>query len=170
MKSMIATVLTAAVLIFATEGVEATSVNNLEGASVQFDAASGGLEIDCRPFGSKLSTAFQFDNVLKLTVEEFVFFTLNNESSPVFHADENDAWGLFKPDPDGDLHHFSRKWIGGLFTTGLRDTDASSRDTSISADSASVIPLPATLPLFFAGLILMAFVGWCKRRRANIRR
>ena len=169
MKSLIATVLAAAVLWFATEGVEAAPVNNLDGVSVQFDPASGGLRIDHRPFGNKLGTAFQFDNVLMLTVEEFILRPPANESSSIFQGDENSSWSLFKPDSDGDPHYFSRKWLGSLITTGPRNADAVPRDTSISTDSASVIPLPAALPLFFAGLILMAFVGWCKRGKPHIR-
>ncbi len=74
------------------------------------------------------------------------------------------SWGIGS---DG-THTFDETWTGTLFGIGAHDPhwqDWSRDDFKISGMSVSVVPLPAALPLYGAGMAVLGFIGWRRKKR-----
>jgi len=104
--------------------------------------------------------------------------TVTLESVTFSLVDSNDEFSFFfDTEPDGVLnpisynvdipgsgvgtYNFVSTWTAGMFGIGAWD---SSDNFKIKSLTVSVVPLPATLPLYAAGLALLAFFGRRKKR------
>ncbi len=65
--------------------------------------------------------------------------------------------------PIGSSYTFLGTYIGQTFGFGAR---GSHDDYYLKSVTVSAVPLPAALPLYGAGLAVIGFVGWRKRRKA----
>ncbi|WP_373085180.1 VPLPA-CTERM sorting domain-containing protein [Sneathiella sp.] len=119
---------------------------------------------------------FSFDQKVSLETVAFTYF--DDEVSwnwkQGWHSAGNDEFsGFLDTDNDGllnlvginfDANPFNAGGIiGKLFGIGAWDNND---DFKIKSMTVSAVPLPAALPLYGAGLAVMGFVGWRKRRKA----
>ncbi|MBL4905936.1 MAG: hypothetical protein JKX94_00665 [Sneathiella sp.] len=59
--------------------------------------------------------------------------------------------------------------LGSVLTVGMRVSSPGDWIRVVTASSTlSVIPLPAGLPLYGAGIALLSFIGWCRRSRPTM--
>lgn len=139
----------------------------------------GGLGTTTHPFDSH--------EVDGATRNDLVIFDFNQtvilESVTFSLVDSNDEFSFFfDNEPDGTLdpisfnvnipgigigtYNFVSTWEGSLF--GIGAYDGSFRhgidNFKIKSMTVSVVPLPATLPLYAAGLALLAFFGRRRKR------
>lgn len=87
----------------------------------------------------------------------------DDEFSFLADTDNNGSLNLITTNSDGNPYVFSPSPIGDLFGIGAWDNNDDFRIASIEV---SAVPLPAALPLYGAGLAVMGFAGWRKRRKA----
>ncbi|MEX1034494.1 MAG: VPLPA-CTERM sorting domain-containing protein [Sneathiella sp.] len=116
---------------------------------------------------------FDFDQVVKL--ETIVFSYFDDEvhwfwGSPT----PNDEFsGFLDTDGDGVLNLVGVNFDGNPFNVGGIAGEifgigawGNNDDFKIKSMTVSAVPLPAALPLYGAGLAVLGFVGWRKRRKA----
>ncbi|MCR9215063.1 MAG: VPLPA-CTERM sorting domain-containing protein [Proteobacteria bacterium] len=80
-----------------------------------------------------------------------------------FFAEKDGEYQQIANNLDGNPYNFIYDWIGDKFGIGASDKND---EFLIKSITVSAVPLPAALPLYGAGLAVMGFVGWRKRRKA----
>lgn len=80
-----------------------------------------------------------------------------------FFAEVDGEYQLIANNLDGNPYNFIYDWIGDKFGIGASDKND---EFLIKSITVSAVPLPAALPLYGAGLAVLGFVGWRKRRKA----
>ncbi|MCG8493609.1 MAG: VPLPA-CTERM sorting domain-containing protein [Sneathiellales bacterium] len=75
-------------------------------------------------------------------------------------------------DPAGwnnpSIYNFAQDWIGLTFGVGAEGKHDGFKIKSITVEPhLSVVPLPAALPLYGAGVAILGFMGWRRKRKAS---
>jgi hypothetical protein len=96
---------------------------------------------------------FEFETEYKTCILFVICFNVEKEAENDGSIDRHLSIALFQ-DVDGSLI--------ALFGDGSGDSDMDDMAVRIS-----VVPLPAALPLYGAGLAVMGFIGWRKRQKAT---
>ncbi|PHQ72228.1 MAG: hypothetical protein COB93_01105 [Sneathiella sp.] len=101
----------------------------------------------------------------------YCYYTYQNvpagDDEFAFFADtDSDGFERKASNVDGNPYVFAQDWISQTFGFGAEGRDDEWRVASVTVAAISAVPLPAALPLYGAGLAVMGFVGWRKRRKA----
>jgi len=116
---------------------------------------------------------FDFDRNVTLESVSFTHVDSNDEFSFFFDAGADGSLDFdnlsFNVDiPGSGTYTFAQIWTGDLFGIGAYDGSFFSTDNfKISGMSVSVVPLPAALPLYGAGMAVLGFIGWRRKKRLS---
>ncbi len=128
-------------------------------------------EVDGK-YGNDL-IVFDFDRTVTLESVSFTHVDRDDGFSFFFDAGadgslDSDNLGFNVDIPESGTYSFAKVWTGDLFGIGAYDgTIFNTDDFKISGISVSVVPLPAALPLFGAGLLVTGFIAH-RRKRKNL--
>ncbi len=117
---------------------------------------------------------FEFSQSVILESVSFSFVDGNDEFSFFF---DNEPDGTLDPIsfnidiPGGGTYTFASIWDGTLFGIGAFDGSlfTPADNFKIKGMSVSVVPLPAALPLYGAGIVILGLVGWMRKKRQTIK-
>jgi|GEM_PF-6643708 len=90
----------------------------------------------------------------------------------VGQEDDIDGANPYSSDIDANLYflHFGGGYMAFLFDSvqsGISIEGTPRGLSNLRAFNVSVVPLPAALPLYGAGIALLGFIGWRKRHKGN---
>ena len=125
--------------------------------------------------GSYGNDLIVFDFNTDVTLQSVSFTHVDSNDHFSFFFDQGDNGSLddinFNVDiPNSGTYAFFGTWTGDLFGIGAHDPnllDWSRDDFKISGMSVSVVPLPAALPLYGAGMAVLGFIGWRRKKRLS---
>lgn len=161
-------------------GVSASRYSNSvvdDGKIGQIGGTSGGLYINnsrkkqISGSGKKEVAVFQFSENVILESIKFVGFG-SFENFAFFFDSNNDGnfdfvqKGLTTRDKHGRYTFLdSLLKTGNRFAIGALGAGDAFKIDSITVSKLSVVPLPAGLPLYGAGLAVLGFIGWRRKRK-----
>lgn len=111
---------------------------------------------------------FDFDQEIILESVTFTHVDSNDDFRFFFESGSTlTDWGsnidIPGSGPSG-TYIFNAIWAGDLFGIGARDTFDNFK---ISGMTVSAVPLPAALPLYGAGMAIIGFIGWRRKKRLS---
>ncbi|MEP3244517.1 MAG: VPLPA-CTERM sorting domain-containing protein [Sneathiella sp.] len=115
-------------------------------------------------FGNDL-IVFDFDR--NVTIESVSFTHVDRDDEFSFFFDLGNDGSLddinFNVDiPGSGTYSFFGTWTGDTFGIGAYDYNDNFK---ISGMTVSAVPLPAALPLYGAGMAVIGFIGWRRKKR-----
>ena len=157
MKSWIKTVSCTVVITLCSFSVEADSLHDPHEAKKELSKAE---------WFSKLHQQQEGQNILAFASEKFRSIPPGKKINMSFDEEDSDPFQLFSGKKLENPDEIRRNWINLLFGIRSWNIENEGRFPSISVHSTSVVPLPATLPLFAAGL---GGILWLRRLRFSSR-
>ncbi len=117
---------------------------------------------------------FQFSQ--NVTLESISFNYYQNDSNGAdafaffFDSDDDGKLELVNGNLDAnssDTYMFLNAFLktGNMFGIGAIDGAHDFKIASLTVSNLSVVPLPAGLPLYGAGLVILGFIGWRRKRK-----
>jgi len=166
-------------MAFSSGGIGMTAYSAREDSSVLSNAGkltqtSGGLGVDLGrrdsdqvdSFGIDEAVIFVFDQVVALETVYLSSFGHFDEWAFFFDTDNNGSLDEVFLSNSANPYNFPTAYVGTTFGIGASGTGFNQEAFRIKGLAVSAVPLPAALPLYGAGLAVMGFVGWRKRRKA----
>ncbi len=160
--------------VTATPGAFVTSGGGTVTAQGQIGQYTGGLGVtnpsdsDHQVDGSGWNdiVVFDFSQDVILQSVTFSYFGGNDDFSFFFdNLDDGDLDGIaYNVDTNTNTYTFNSVWNGDLFGIGALDRND---EFKIKSMTVSAIPLPAALPLYGAGLAVLGFIGWRRKRNQS---
>ncbi|WP_415236527.1 VPLPA-CTERM sorting domain-containing protein [Sneathiella sp.] len=122
---------------------------------------------------------FSFDQNVTIKSVSFSYVDRDDEFTFLFDLGPNgvlDAINYSVDIPSNGTYIFQGIWTGSLFGIGAFDDDTSRRWQRSNMDDfkisgmvvdpvISTVPLPAALPLYGAGIAILGFFGWRRKKR-----
>lgn len=146
--------------------VDTSEIGQINGAGLVIKSWSGDdHEIDGDVYNDV--AVFQFDQNVTLESVSFNFFEGDDDFAFFFDVGNDGSLNLIDGDIDAnplDYYDFTGIYLlnGDLFGIGAL---AYNDDFKIASVTVSAIPLPAAFPLYAAGMAVLGFMGWRRKRR-----
>lgn len=143
--------------------------SNTNGLYISWGSNDNTHEIDGS--GKDEVAVFQFSQDVKFESVSFNYFGGNDDFAFFFDVGDNGSLNLINGSIDAnptDTYNFLGTLLktGDLFGIGALANNDDFKIASVTVSKLSVVPLPAGLPLYGAGLAVLGFVGWRKKQKA----
>ena len=121
-------------------------------------------------FGNNDLAIFKFSENVTLQSVTFSFVGPNDDFAFFFDNGPDGDLDLINDDVDipglgVGTYVFNSTWTGMLFGIGAKGGNDEFKIKGMMVERVSVIPLPAALPLYGAGLAVLGLIGWIRRKR-----